>query len=150
MIRWLALGVLGVGVGAAIFLSVATGGVDEDAVRIPYGDRAAVERGREVYQAACASCHGASLQGQPDWRSRGPDGRLPAPPHDQTGHTWHHPDAQLFKLTKYGVEKFAPEGYKSDMPGFEDQLSDSDILASLAFIKSTWPDDIQRRHDAIN
>lgn len=122
----------------------------DDAARIPYGDRAVVERGKVVYGEACASCHGVKLAGQPKWRERLPTGRLPAPPHDESGHTWHHNDAHLFKVTKYGVAAFAPAGYESDMPGFEDQLSDDDILASLAYIKSTWPTKIQRRHDMMN
>lgn len=147
--RWLVLGAAAVAVVAAIGVTL-LGSSGDGAVRIPYGDRAAVEEGRAVYLEACASCHGAKLEGQTNWRQRLPNGRLPAPPHDASGHTWHHPDQQLFEITKYGVEKFAPPGYESDMPGFADQLSDGQILASLAFIKSTWPEDVQRRHDALN
>ena len=95
--------------------------------------------GQRVYAEACASCHGDNLEGQPNWRVRQANGRLPAPPHDETGHTWHHPDQQLFEMTKLGIEAIAPEGYKSDMPGFADSLSDDEIWAVLAFIKSTWP-----------
>ncbi len=36
--------------------------------------------GRGVYQTHCAACHGADLEGQPNWRQRGADGLLPAPP----------------------------------------------------------------------
>src|SRR5690348_1739477 len=61
-----------------------------------------VARGKVVYDAQCASCHGAKLEGQPDWRHRLPNGRMPAPPHDATGHTWHHSDKQLFDMTKSG------------------------------------------------
>ena len=42
-------------------------------------DAAKVARGQAVYTASCAACHGANLEGQPDWRSRKPDGRMPAP-----------------------------------------------------------------------
>jgi hypothetical protein len=45
---------------------------------------------------------GANLEGQPNWKERQANGRLPAPPHDASGHTWHHPDAQLFGITKQG------------------------------------------------
>ena len=31
-------------------------------------------------------------------------------------------------------------GYESDMPGFAGVLSDEEIRAILAFIKSTWPE----------
>jgi mono/diheme cytochrome c family protein len=113
-------------------------------------DAELVALGRTVYARNCASCHGVALGGEPDWRQRNADGTLPAPPHDDTGHTWHHPDQQLFDITKYGVEAFAPEGYVSNMPAFEGVLTDREIWASLAFIKSRWPDDVLRKQEARN
>lgn len=110
-----------------------------------------VAMGKRIYSANCAACHGADLEGQPNWRSRKPDGRLPAPPHDETGHTWHHPDAHLFKITRNGLKPpLAPEGYESDMPAFVDVVSDDEIWAVLAFIKSTWPSPIRARQTSIN
>lgn len=107
-------------------------------------DQALVARGKVVYDMHCAACHGANLEGQPNWRERRADGRLPAPPHDQSGHTWHHPDAVLVDIVKYGLVpgKTAPEGYVSDMPAYDKVLSDEDITAVLAYIKSTWPPEI--------
>ncbi len=114
------------------------------------GDPAQVARGAELYAAQCASCHGAQLEGQPDWRTPLPNGRLPAPPHDKSGHTWHHPDAVLFELTKHGMKPpHAPEGYESDMPGFAKTMSDEEIAATLAYIKSRWPDDIRARQSGL-
>ena len=108
-------------------------------------------QGERIYRARCASCHGANLEGQANWRERGPDGLLPAPPHDNSGHTWHHPDEQLFRLTKYGVAKVADmPDYKSAMPAFEGVLSDQDIVAVLSWIKSKWPPAVRARHDQIN
>jgi mono/diheme cytochrome c family protein len=98
-----------------------------------------VALGQDLYGANCASCHGANLEGQPDWRRRNENGRMPAPPHDESGHTWHHADRQLFTITKLGVSAIVP-GYESDMPAFEGILSDDEIAAVLAFIKSTWPE----------
>ena len=103
-----------------------------------------VARGKIVYDQHCASCHGATLEGQPNWRKRLPNSRMPAPPHDATGHTWHHSDKQLFDMTKIGPAGLVP-GYQSDMPGFKDTLADADIWAVLSFIESTWPPDIRER-----
>ena len=95
--------------------------------------------GRSLYETNCASCHGAQLEGQPDWMSRLPNGRLPAPPHDETGHTWHHSDGQLFRIVKESLAAIAP-GYETDMPAFADRMTDDEIRAVIDFIKSTWPD----------
>ncbi len=94
--------------------------------------------GMRVYAENCASCHGVALEGQPDWQIRKPDDRLPAPPHDDSGHTWHHADDVLFQITKHGVAKFAPPGYETDMPAFGDVLRDEEIWAVLAYIKTYW------------
>ena len=117
---------------------------------IDAGDRDKVALGAQVYAANCASCHGADLEGQPNWRQRRADGRLPAPPHDVSGHTWHHPDAQLFALIKYGPAALAGGGYESDMPGYEGTLSDDEIWAVLSYIKSRWPREVQARHDQMS
>jgi len=106
-------------------------------------NEAQVAVGAKVYAANCAACHGGKLEGQPDWRRRKPNGRLPAPPHDASGHTWHHREELLFKITKYGlVPPYAPEGYQSDMPGFAGSLSDGEIYAALAYIMSRWPKEV--------
>jgi mono/diheme cytochrome c family protein len=107
--------------------------------------------GHKVYAAQCAACHGPRLEGQPNWRERGADGRLPAPPHDASGHTWHHPDEVLFRITKYGVAKAANlKNYESAMPAYEGRLSDEEIVAVLSWIKSTWPPEIRARVDRVN
>jgi mono/diheme cytochrome c family protein len=95
--------------------------------------------GRALYLANCGGCHGVDLEGQPNWMKRKEDGRLPAPPHDETGHTWHHSDQQLFAITKFGLQSIAP-GYETDMPAFENVLADSEIVSILDYIKSTWPE----------
>lgn len=102
-------------------------------------DAARVALGSKVYAQHCAACHGARLEGQPDWRRRLPGGRMPAPPHDESGHTWHHGDHVLFAITKHGlVPPYAPNDYQSDMPAFGDRLGDDAIWAVLAYIKSHW------------
>ena len=102
-------------------------------------DTARVALGSKVYTQHCAACHGAKLEGQPNWKQRLPNGRLPAPPHDDSGHTWHHTDEVLFAITRNGaVPPYAPPGYESDMPAFKGKLSDDEIWAVLAYIKSHW------------
>ena len=108
------------------------------------GDTRRTARGKGIYEVHCASCHGASFEGQPKWRERLPDGKFPAPPHDETGHTWHHADSLLFDITRNGIEPYAPPGYRSDMPAFRDELSDDDIRAVIAYIKSTWPEETRK------
>lgn len=110
-----------------------------------------IELGRRVYDEQCAACHGRELEGQPDWRTRRADGKLPAPPHDASGHTWHHPDAVLFEIVKHGVQRFAGANYASDMPAYEGKLSDAEIRAVIAYVKSRWPEqarEYQARIDA--
>ncbi len=95
------------------------------------GNPAQLATGERVYVEACAACHGPQGEGQ-----RGgdvPAGQMPAPPHDQTGHTWHHPDEQLFQITKYGG--------MMGMPAFGDSLTDDEIEAVLAYIKTMWTEE---------
>ena len=106
--------------------------------------------GARVYAENCAGCHGANLEGQPNWRQRNDNGRLPAPPHNVRGHTWHHDDETLFGITKLGTAEFTGLDIESDMPAFKDVLSDDDIRAVLAYIKSRWPDRIRQRQDSLN
>jgi S-disulfanyl-L-cysteine oxidoreductase SoxD len=109
-------------------------------------DARQVAQGKPVYDKHCAACHGARLEGQPNWQQKLPNGRMPAPPHDASGHTWHHPDTVLFGITKYGMVpgKYAPPKYQSDMMAFGGALSDDEIWAVLAYIKSSWPGNIRK------
>ena len=110
---------------------------------LPVAAQSDVRMGERLYQENCASCHGANLEGQLDWRSRLPNGRLPAPPHDASGHTWHHPDRVLF-----GPAAIVGNGYESDMPGYEDVLTDDEITAIIDYIKSTWPNRIRASQES--
>lgn len=106
-----------------------------------------LDAGAALYAENCAACHGADLEGQPNWREPGPDGILPAPPHDVTGHTWHHDTQMLVDYTLKGgqttLEAMGVEGFKSGMPGFEDSLGEDEVLDILSYIRSTWPEEAQ-------
>lgn len=114
-------------------------------------DAQVVASGEAIYGTYCASCHGADLKGEADWRSRDADGFLPAPPHDETGHTWHHPDELLFAITKFGVAKASGlDNYQTKMPVYDGTLSDEEIVAVLSYLKAQWPDAVRKRHDDLN
>ena len=105
--------------------------------------------GRKLYDENCAACHGVELEGQANWRARDSNGLLPAPPHDETGHTWHHSDQQLFEITKRGTAALVGSNYQTAMGPFAEVLSDEEIWAVLAYIKSRWPEYIRARQAEI-
>lgn len=128
--------------GLVALLALATAGCSDRGGPDTFG----LMEGQRIYAAECASCHGAKLEGQANWQTRRPDGRLPAPPHDASGHTWHHPTEQLFAIVKFGmVPPNAPEGYVSDMPAFAGKLTDRQIANVLAWIESQWPEEVRQR-----
>lgn len=123
------------GVAIYAYQSTGTSGIADP------NDPEQVALGKATYAKACASCHGVNLEGEtPDWKSLKDDETLPAPPHDGTGHTWHHGDELLFNYTKNGGQANVPDGFKSAMPAFKDELSDEEIWAVLAYIKTSWSD----------
>ena len=110
-----------------------------------------VQAGEKLYQTYCAACHGPELEGQPDWRIRDANGRLPAPPHDASGHTWHHADDLLFEITKYGPNVvIGDDSYQTNMPAYKDVLTDTEIVAILSFIKNTWPEEQRNWQEQVN
>lgn len=113
-------------------------------------DFVVIRRGAQVYRAECARCHGADLQGAPDWKRAGPDGRLPPPPHDSTGHTWHHADGLLYRIVARGTANAIGDSVHASrygMPAFESRLSSEEIRAVLAYLKTTWTPE-QRKYQA--
>lgn len=141
--------VLALAASVAVGVFLVFGGKSSGALKPD--DARLVARGEAVYMMHCASCHGRKLEGQPEWQSQDKEGFLPAPPHDESGHTWHHPDTLLVKITKLGVAEAANlKNYKTRMPAFGEILSDADIIAALSYIKSRWPEDMRRRHDELN
>ncbi len=118
-----------------------------DATRTAAPGMGNIADGKRLYGEYCASCHGANLEGAPNWQTPNPDGTLPAPPHDATGHTWHHDDTLLFEYIRLGGQAaLAARGltdFRSGMPPFGEILTDAEISSILAYIKSTWPSRIR-------
>ncbi len=100
---------------------------------IPQLDAARVAEGEVLYRSQCAVCHGADLSGADDWKQRNEDGAFKPPPHDASGHTWHHPDQLLTQLIRDGGS--SPD---SVMPAFGGRLTDEEINTILDYFKSNW------------
>ena len=108
----------------------------------PALDPQRVEQGEGIYAQHCATCHGVALEGEADWKLQNADGSFRAPPHDASGHTWHHSDAQLIDAVRRGGARLSADvGGTSAMPADDTILSDGEIAAVLDFIKSTWPEE---------
>lgn len=94
-------------------------------------------QGEVIYVRECAACHGRYGEGNPEWKVPLPDGGLRPPPHDATGHTWHHPDTDLARIVAEGSLVVAPD---SRMPAFGDRLTEAEVASVLAYIKTLWGD----------
>ena len=103
-----------------------------------------IARGKIIYESNCVSCHQVNLVGAENWKGLDQDGHRKAPPLNGTGHTWHHDDASLHNIIKYGLAKIV-KSYDGKMLGFGDNLKDQDIDSALAYIKSFWPDDVYQQ-----
>lgn len=137
-------------IGIFIWVFILTWDANADSLLKP-NDTGIVGVGEQIYSTQCTSCHGKNLEGQPEWRRLNKDGLLPAPPHDENGHTWHHTDILLFELTKFGLAKISGlKNHKTNMPAYDGVLTDKEIIAVLSYIKSKWPAEIRERHDKIN
>ncbi len=87
--------------------------------------------GKTLYDRFCAACHGIDGEGEhPDPYAVGT-----APPHDNTGHTWHHADQQNFATVWHGTN------VNAIMPGYHDRMIPDEIIAVLAYIKLWWTED---------
>lgn len=110
----------------------------------PTLDLEQVQRGREIYQANCATCHGLNAEGAPNWATPGPDGLYPAPPQADSGHTWHHSDRVLYEAIYNGMADPLKPGSPLRMPAWGGKLSDVEIRAMIEYFKSLWNEDHRR------
>lgn len=108
----------------------------------------AVHAGEALYRAHCAACHGVPGISDPVMQA---GAREPPPPHDESGHTWQHPDFALFQLIRDGVAVANCDPVDPQrMPMFRDVLDDAELVAVLSYIKSRWPAHIRAEHDKVN
>ena len=99
----------------------------------PELDGEKIAMGEDLYGRFCASCHGADLKGDPEWKVPNDDGSYPPPPQDSSGHTWHHGDDLLIEIILDGYD-FSD----SRMPAFGGRLSEPEVLSILEYFKSDW------------
>ncbi len=117
----------------AVFILAACGSDSSSA-----SEAASVAEGAAIYNDNCAACHEESGEGAPNWQRQNADKTYPAPPHDLTGHTWHHGDGHLYRTVRDGGGAFVSPGFKSAMPAFGDRLDPLEIRAVIACLKSLW------------
>lgn len=96
-------------------------------------DVSLIAEGKPLYEVHCASCHGIDGAGAENWMIANADGSYPPPPHDATGHTWHHSDRSLVDLVANGSDF-----EQSRMPAFGDRLGIEEIEAVLEYLKTWW------------
>lgn len=99
-----------------------------------------VSRGRDVFAMSCAGCHGQNAESIADWRAMDTNGNFPPPPLNGTAHTWHHPLSVLKMVIEQGGEPFG-----GVMPGFDETLSDQQIVDLIAGFQGYWPDEVYER-----
>jgi mono/diheme cytochrome c family protein len=133
------------GTGLTLLLAgCSSTGLDERTGTLPALDPGEVARGRAVYGQYCASCHGPRSEGAKNWTRPDASGNLPAPPHDDSGHTWRHGDKQLVELIQNGWRDRFNKTEALTMPPFKDKLSHEEIRAVIAFFKSLWSQEHRR------
>ena len=108
-----------------------------------------ITRGKIVYEGNCISCHKVNLIGAENWKVLDKDGHRKAPPLNGTGHTWHHDDASLHNIIKFGLAKIV-KNYEGKMIGFGDKINDKQIDSVLSYIKSHLEDEIYEIQISIN
>lgn len=142
---------LGIAVSMALLASQALADYDGVLITLEPDNHSLTSEGYFLYQDHCAACHGVDLEGQEGWANNQDADTPLAPAHDDTGHSWHHADDELFEMTKFGFDILMGwEEGRSGMPGYADSLSDTEILAILSFMKSTWSPQSRQWQDQVN
>ncbi|HEC29423.1 MAG TPA: cytochrome c [Gammaproteobacteria bacterium] len=111
-------------------------GEKADVIQLSY-DPEKYTKGLELYQGACASCHGKQGEGALNWQQKATQGKAKPPPLNGTGHAWHHPMHILKGVVRNGTARLG-----GNMPAWKDKLTDEQIQNILYWMQSQWPKEI--------
>ena len=94
---------------------------------------AKINQGEKLYVANCQQCHGIKGVGERPGEPNAKDefGFL-APPLNDNGHAWHHPDQQLVETILNGSPR------NERMIAWKENLSKENVKAIVSYIKSLW------------
>lgn len=106
-------------------------------VPLPWFTEVQVAAGERLYRSNCAACHGKNAEGEDDWRAMRPDGKRPPPPLNGTADAWHHSVHDL-----RGTFMSGDHGVDEGVPSRQNELTDEDALAIIAWMQSLWPDEV--------
>lgn len=115
--------VVGVAASAAVWFWPRGPEPQADPSNLPSYPVEQVARGRDIFQADCATCHGSEGRGNPSAGVPALDGSM---------HAWHHPDGQIAGFLRHGI---------GDMPAVGSDWTDDEIQAVLAYVKQWWEPD---------
>lgn len=150
--RWRIPALFGVGIIAVTLISRGPGGEPNGdpgsapgqtppataAAPLPTLDPGEVALGRQLYLQNCVACHRPNAEGAPNWSKPDARGNLPPPPHDDSGHTWRHGDAELASIIRNGQRDIFNKSPELTMPPFKNRLTDEEIAAVITYFKSLW------------
>lgn len=89
-------------------------------------------RGEPLYEAACVQCHAGPTGGTIS--------DIP-PRHNAEGHTWHHADCLLTDIVLDGLPPRPGAEGDEVMPAFRDELTEDEVAAIIAYLKTWWTDE---------
>lgn len=96
-----------------------------------------VQKGKPLYEANCASCHGLKGEGTAKvWSQKMPNGKYPPPPLNSEAHAYHHP-LEALRFTIQNGGKYVG----GVMPAFNDTLDATQTDNIIAYFQEFWGDE---------
>lgn len=99
---------------------------------------AQIDKGETIFQQNCASCHGAKAEGSAGWQQA--SGEKAAPPLDGSANTRNKSIEQLLEVIRQGSIQIG-----GSMPAFKHALSEREMLQTVAYFQSKWPDKVYQK-----